>query len=338
MDSAGDDPPRAERLLDRVHAVARARHLGPRTEEAYRSWIVRFVRFSGLRHPDTLGVEDVRRFLEWLATERRMAASTLNQAHAALLFLYRDVLREPERCPAAIPHARRRGDPPDVLAPREAARLLAAVSDPYRLVVSLLYGAGLRLMECLTLRVKDVDLARRRIHVREGKGGEGRFTVLPNALRAAITEQIDRVRQTHGRDVRRGGGYVVLPGAFDRKAPSASRDWRWTWLFPASRQYVDGGTGQRRRHHVFDTTIQRAVADAARRAGLVKRVTPHALRHSFATQLLRNGYDVRTVQEMLGHRDVSTTMTYLHVMDEGVGVQSPLDMSVGGVDAEGGDR
>ena len=338
MDTTGAAPPPTERLLDRVHAVARARHLSPRTEEAYRSWIVRFVRFADLRHPTELGPADVRRFLEWLATERRVAASTLNQAHAALLFLYRDVLREPARCPAAIPHARRRGDPPDVLVPAEMSRLLAAVVPAHRLVVSLLYGAGLRLMECLTLRVKDVDVARRRIHVREGKGGKGRFTMLPNAARQGVTEQIERVRRLHGRDVQRGGGYVTLPGAFDRKSPMVSRDWRWTWLFPASRQYVDGVTGQRRRHHVFDTTIQRAVSDAARRAGLTKRVTPHTLRHSFATQLLRNGYDIRTVQELLGHRDVSTTMIYLHALDEGVGVRSPLDLPMGVLDDGIGDR
>ena len=329
MDSTDGPGPGEERLLDKVHAVARARHLSPRTEEAYRSWIVRFVRFSDLRHPSELGPADVRRFLEWLAAERRVSASTLNQAHAGLLFLYRDVLREPARCPAAIPRARLRGNPADVLAPVEASRLLAAVVPGHRLAVSLLYGAGLRLMECLTLRVKDVDIARRRIHVREGKGGKGRFTVLPEALREGIVDQIDRVRRQHGRDVQRGGGYVVLPGAFDRKSPKANRDWRWTWVFPASRQYVDPVTGQRRRHHVFDTTIQRAVADAAHRAGLTKRVTPHTLRHSFATQLLRNGYDIRTVQELLGHRDVSTTMIYLHVLDEGVGVRSPLDSPVG---------
>jgi integron integrase len=320
----------AERLLDRVHAVARLRHLSPRTEEAYRSWIIRFVRFAELRHPTELGSVDVRRFLEWLATERRVSASTLKQAHAAILFLYRDVLREPARCPTAIPRARRRGNPPDVLTPEEAARLLAEVPASHRLVVSLLYGAGLRLMECLTLRVKDVDLARRRLHVREGKGGKGRFTMLPNALRDPIADQLTNVRRQHGRDVQRGGGYVVLPGAFDRKSPSASRDWRWAWVFPSSRQYVDGATGQRRRHHVFETTIQRVVAGAARRAALTKRVTPHTLRHSFATQLLRNGYDIRTVQALLGHRDVSTTMIYLHALDEGVGVRSPLDVPPGG--------
>ena len=340
MDATGDPAPRAERLLDRVHAVARARHLSPRTEEAYRAWIVRFVRFCDLRHPGALGVADVRRFIEWLAAERRVASSTLNQAHAARVFLYRDVLREPTRCPAAVPRARRRAGPPDVLAPEEASRLLAAVAVAHRLAVSLLYGTGLRLMECLSLRLKDVDLARRRIHVRDGKGGKGRFTMLPAALREGIIAQMDRARRQHLRDTQRGGGYVELPGAFDRKSPRAARDWRWMWLFPAARQYIDRATGQRRRHHVFDTTIQRAVADAARRAGLSKRVTPHTLRHSFATQLLRNGYDIRTVQALLGHRDVSTTMIYLHVLDEGVGVRSPLDLPVGvlglGVEASEG--
>jgi integron integrase len=245
-------------------------------------------------------------------------------------------------CPANRPgvtlscRARRRSGPLDVLTPEEASRLLASVVSAHRLAVSLLYGAGLRLMECLSLRLKDVDVARHRIHVRDGKGGKGRFTVLPHALRGAIAEQIECARRQHMRDAQRGGGYVVLPGAFDRKSPRAARDWRWTWLFPAARQYVDRATGQRRRHHVFDTTIQRAVADAARRAGLAKRVTPHTLRHSFATQLLRSGYDIRTVQELLGHRDVSTTMIYLHVLDQGVGVRSPLDLPVGVLEVERG--
>lgn len=212
-----------------------------------------------------------------------------------------------------------------MLSPEEASRLLAAVREPRRLLVSLLYGAGLRLMETLTLRVKDVDMARRRIHVREGKGAKGRFTMLPDALREAMAKQLDRVRCAHLRDVQRGGGYVVLPDAFDRKSPTAARDWRWAWVFPAAREYRDGRTGQRRRHHVFDTTIQRAVADAAREAGLTKRVTPQTLRHSFATQLLKSGHDVRTVQELMGHRDLSTTMRYLHVVDRGMGVRSPLD-------------
>ena len=212
-----------------------------------------------------------------------------------------------------------------MLSPEEAGRLLVLVPATRRLVVSLLYGAGLRLTEAMTLRVKDVDVGRRRLHIRDGKGGKDRFTMLPDALRDVMVAQIDAVRRQHMRDVQRGGGYVVLPNAFDRKSPSAARDWRWTWVFPAAREYVDARTGQRRRHHVFDTTIQRAIAEAARRAELTKRVTPHTLRHSFATQLLRAGYDARTVQELLGHRDLSTTMRYLHVVDRGMGVRSPLD-------------
>lgn len=326
MDSSHDgDRPRAGRLLSRVHAVARARHLSERTEEAYRSWIVRFVRFNETRHPATLGEAEVRAFLEWLAVEEKVAASTLNQAHAALLFLYRDVLRDSSRCPPTIPYARSVSTEADTLSAEEARRLLVEVAPAHRVAVGLLYGAGLRLMECLSLRVKDIDFAHGRIHVRDGKGGKGRFTMLPAALREALAAQVDRVRHQHGRDVQAGGGYVPLPYAFDRKSPTAVRDWRWAWVFPSTRQYVDGATGQRRRHHVFDTTIQRAVEGAVRRAGLSKRVTPHTLRHSFATQLLRSGYDVRTVQELMGHRDLSTTMRYLHVLDRGAGVRSPLD-------------
>ncbi|HEX6050313.1 MAG TPA: integron integrase [Gemmatimonadaceae bacterium] len=313
------------RLLARVHAAARSRHLSLRTEEAYRSWIVRFVRFHDLRHPVELGADDVRRFLEWLAIERALAASTLNQAHAAILFLYRDVLREPARCPPSIPYAKASHREAVVLTPDEAGRLLAMVPAPRRLIASLLYGAGLRLTEALTLRVKDVDMARRRIHVRNGKGGKDRFTVLPDALRVALTTQIDAVRRLHLRDVQRGGGYLVPPDAFERRSSTASRDWRWMWVFPAAREYVDARTGQRRRHHVFDTTVQRAVAEAARRAGLTKRVTAHTLRHSFATHLLSTGHEVRTVQQLLGHTDLSTTSRYLHVLDRGPGVRSPLD-------------
>jgi integron integrase len=223
----------------------------------------------------------------------------------------------------------------------EAGRLLAAVPPAHRVAVALLYGAGLRLMECLSLRVKDVDFARDRIHVRDGKGGKGRFTMLPAALRDALAAQVDDVRRQHARDVQAGAGYVVLPYAFGRKSPSAIRDWRWAWVFPSTRQYREPVTGQRRRHHVFDTTIQRAVEMAARRAGLSKRVTPHTLRHSFATQLLRSGYDARTVQELMGHRDLSTTMRYLHVLDRGAGVRSPLDaagLGVGGRLVEAGRR
>ena len=334
MDSSHDERPSAGRLLARVHAVARSRHLSPRTEEAYRSWIVRFVRFNDTRHPADLGEREVRAFLEWLAVEGNVAASTANQAHAALLFLYRDVLGDASRCPPSIPYARPASREADTLSAGEARCLLAEVAPAHRVAVALLYGAGLRLMECLSLRVKDVDFARDRIHVRDGKGGKGRFTMVPAVLRGALAAQVDHVRRQHARDVQAGGGYVVLPYALDRKSPSAVRDWRWAWVFPSARQYREPMSGQRRRHHVFDTTIQRAVEMAARRAGLSKRVTPHTLRHSFATQLLRSGYDVRTVQELMGHRDLSTTMRYLHVLDRGAGVRSPLDAAGLGVGGE----
>src|SRR5574338_379757 len=300
MVSSHDDRPRPARLLARVRAVARSRHLSMRTEEAYRSWIVRFVRFNETRHPAALGASEVRAFLEALAVDGKVAAATLNQAHAALLFLYRDVLREPSRCPPTIPYARPSSREADTLSADEARRLLAEVAPAHRVAVALLYGAGLRLMECLSLRVKDMDFARGRIHVRDGKGGKGRFTMLPEALRDALAAQVADVRRQHGRDVEAGGGWVALPFALDRKSPSSARDWRGAWVFPSTRQCREPASGQRRRHHVFDTTIQRAVEVAARRAGLSKRVTPHTLRHSFATQLLRNGYDVRTVQELMG--------------------------------------
>ena len=255
MDVSHDDRPRAGRLLACVHAVARSRHLSPRTEEAYRSWIVRFVRFNETRHPAALGEPEVRAFLERLATEGKVAASTLNQAHAALLFLYRDVLGDPSRCPSTIPYAHSASREADSLSAEEAKRLLMEVVPAHKLAVALLYGSGLRLMECLSLRAKDIDFARGRIHVRDGKGGKGRFTMLPAVLREALAAQVDRVRRQHARDVQAGGGYVVLPYAFDRTSPTGVRDWRWAWVFPSARQYVDGLTGQRRRHHVFDTTI-----------------------------------------------------------------------------------
>lgn len=323
MATEHDDPP--ERLLARVCSTARALGLSVRTERAYRSWIIRFVRFSGLRHPCTLGVEETRRFLESLSTTRKVGAGALNQAHAALAFLYRDVLHEPARCAASVPHARRSG-PADALTPDEARRILAHVAPARRLAASLLYGAGLSLMECVTLRVADVDLARSRIHVRDARGGMGRFTMLPEALRDALVEQIEAVRRQHLRDVQCGGGFVPLPATPERPNPHATREWRMAWLFPAARQHVDRATRQRRRCHVFGTTLQRAVRGAARRAGVTKRVTPRVLRHSFAAHLLRMGAEVGTVQGLVGHRDVATTLGWVRAIDAAnVRVRSPLD-------------
>lgn len=319
----GTAAPRGVRLMDQVRAAARERRFRPRTEKAYCSWIVRYVRFCGLRHPRVLEESDAERFLEWLGGERRVGVSTLAQARAALRFLYRDVLREPDRC---VRHriARAAVSLPESISPDEADRLLAALPARARLAAALMYGAGLRLTECIALRVSDVDVRRRRIHVHDSFGRR-RVSVLPLALVDAIERQVETVRRMHFRDVQRGGGWVVMRGAAMEQASFAVRQWRSTWLFPARRQYRDRHAGQWRRHHISATAVQRAIGAAAVRAGLAKRVTPRMLRRSFATQLLRNGYDVYVVRELLGHRDVSTTLRFLGGIERRPAVQSPLD-------------
>lgn len=304
----------------------RARHMSRQTERAYVAWVRRFVRFCGLRHPRDCGVPEVCAFLESLAVRSAVAAATQNQASAALQFLYRHVVG---RSLGALPVYVRARIPyrlPNVLLPDDVAAVLSQLTGVQRLVVMLLYGAGLRLNEALALRAKDVDVRRRTIIVRDGKGGRDRRTVLPDALVPQIEEQLRRVRKANLRDARVGAIRIPLPYAMDRKAPSATTDWRWAWLFPATRTYVDRRRGERLRDHLHHSTIQRAIAAAAKRARLNKRVSAHTFRHSFATQLLRSGSDIRTVQELLGHRDVSTTMVYLHVLDRGAGVRSPLDL------------
>lgn len=323
-DLAGETvAPHGARLMDQVRAAARERSFRPRTVRAYCSWIVRYVRFCGLRHPRLLQASDAERFLEWLRGERRVGASTLVQARAALRFLYRDVLHEPDRC---VRHRIARGTVslPETISLDEADRLLAALPVRARLAASLMYGAGLRLTECIALRVSDVDVRRRRVHVYDADGRR-RVAVLPLALVDVIERQIERVRRMHFLDVRRGGGWVVMRGAALERGSLAVRQWRSTWLFPARRRYRDRIAGQWRRHHVSATSVQRTIASAAVRAGLAKRVTPRMLRHSFATQLLRNGYDVYVVRDLLGHRDVSTTLRFLGGIERSPAVRSPLD-------------
>lgn len=316
------EAPRGARLMHQVRAAARERGFRARTERTYCSWIVRYVRFCGLRHPRVLEASDVERFLEWLGGERGAGASTLAQARAALCFLYREVLHVPDRC---VRHRIARGAVavPDTLSPDEAERLLAALPARARLAASLMYGAGLRLAECIALRVSDVDVRRRRIHVYDADGRR-RVAVLPLALVEVIERQIETVRRLHLRDVQRGGGWVVTRDVASGQGSLAVRQWRSAWLFPARRQYRDRRSGQWRRHHVSATTVQRAIASAAR-ACLAKRVTPRVLRHTFAMQLLRNGCDVYVVRELLGHRDVSTTLRYLAGMERSPAVRSPLD-------------
>ena len=313
-------------LLDVVREELRTRHYSRRTEDAYVAWIRRFVRRNRPRHPREMGEADVRAYLAHLAVERQVSASTQSQALAALQFLYRDVLRRPIGFVSGLPRAKRRVRLPVVLSREEVRMLLAELRGTKRLMALLLYGAGLRLNECLALRVKDVDFDMRQLVVRGGKGDKDRVTMLPASAESPLREQLARARQLHGGDLASGGGEVALPGALSRKLPEAAREWRWQWVFPAATRYRDPVTGVWRRHHTHETVLQRAVHEAGLRAMLSKRATCHGLRHSFATHLLEDGYDIRTVQELLGHKDVRTTMIYTHVLNRGGrGVRSPAD-------------
>jgi integron integrase len=318
--------PASPRLLTQLRHALRTRHYSRRTEAAYTSWIKRFVRFHELRHPATLEEADVGRFLTHLAVDRRVSSSTQAQALGAITFLYREVLRRPLGPLVDAYRAKPRVRRPVVLTPEEVEALLAELQGPVALVGLLLYGAGLRLGEALALRVKDVDLERGEISVRAAKGAKDRVTVLPSRAIAPLRAHLRRVRELHQRDLAQGAGAVELPDALERKLPGAELSWPWQWVFPAARAYLPAGSTRRRRHHLHPTVVQRSVARAVARAGLAKRATCHTLRHSFATHLLEAGYDIRTVQELLGHRDVSTTMIYTHVLNRGgLGVRSPAD-------------
>ena len=313
-------------LLQALQSNMRVRHLSRRTEQAYVYWTKRFVRFCGLRHPAELGTAEVRRFLNHLAADRKLSASTQQQALSGLLFLYRHVLGRALEEPGRIPRGRAPSTLPVVLTGVEVRQVLGFLRGIHRLVGLLLYGGGLRLGECLALRVKDVDLERRELLVRRGKAGKDRVTVLPESAREGLEDQLRRVKLLHEHDVAEGQGWVELPGGLDAKYPGAARSWPWQWVFPARRTYRDPETGRVQRHHLHESVIQRAMTEAVRASGIGKRASCHTLRHSFATHLLQAGYDIRTVQELLGHRDVATTMVYTHVLNRGGrGVRSPAD-------------
>jgi integron integrase len=318
-------PPKL-RLLDRVRHALQARHGSRRTEKAYVAWIRRYILFHGKRHPADMGAAEITQFLTSLAVEGNVAASTQNQALSALLFLYRHVLEQELPWLEGVVRAKRGERLPVVLSRDEVRAILRELQGPPRLMAILLYGAGLRLLECARLRVKDVDFAANQIVVRAGKGDRDRMTMLPVAVKADLARHLEFVKAQHATDLQRGAGWVELPWALARKYPNAGREWAWEWVFPATRIYVDRVTGQRRRHHLHESVLQRAVRDGVRRAGVAKRATCHTFRHSFATHLLEDGHDIRTVQELLGHRDVSTTMIYTHVLNRGpAGVRSPAD-------------
>ncbi|QOW22022.1 integron integrase [Novilysobacter avium] len=316
----------APRLLDMVRARIRRRGLAIRTEDAYVSWIRRFILANGKRHPSEMGEREVEWFLTRLAVQGKVAASTQNQALSALLFLYREVLGQDLPWMDNIRRAKRPERLPVVLTVEEVSRLLVQMSGVHHLMASLLYGSGIRLMECVRLRVQDIDFVRSEILVRRGKGGKDRRTMLPARTVPALQLHLAQTRVLHERDLAVGHGAVWLPGALARKYPAADREWIWQYVFPSRLRSIDPRSGVERRHHVDEKNLQRAVRIAAQASGIAKHATCHTLRHSFATHLLESGSDIRTIQELLGHSDVSTTMIYTHVLNRGgSGVVSPLD-------------
>jgi len=320
------NPRRQPKLLERVRQTIELRHYSRRTEQAYVAWIRRFVLANGKRHPDELGAAEASRFLAALATERHVSASTQNQALAAIIFLYREVLDRDFPWLDQLVRAKRPATLPVVLSRGEVLAVLDQMAGVPRLMAALLYGAGLRLLECAQLRVKDVDFMRHQIRVCRAKGGKDRMTVLPISLERDIERHLVEVRRMHRNDLTAGAGWVALPNGLARKYPNAGREWSWQWVFPATRTYRDRETGQRRRHHLHESVVQRAVKEAVLRSGINKRASCHTFRHSFATHLLEDGYDIRTLQELLGHKDLSSTMLYTHVLNRGpAAVRSPVD-------------
>jgi len=319
--------PQPPKLLDQYRNALRIKHYSPRTEDTYLQWVKNFILFHGKRHPKEMGVPEIAQYLTHLATKQEVAASTQNQAFSAILFLYRHVLNmKLDELQLAELRPQRSKTIPVVLAKDEVQRLLANLNGTYKLIAQVMYGGGLRLMETMRLRVKDIDFGNRQLLVRDGKGENDRFTILPDSLIEPLRTHLNYVKSLHEKDLAEGFGSVYLPYALDRKSPNANKEWIWQYVFPASDISTDKRSGVTRRHHIHESVFQKSIREAARRAKIDKHVTPHTFRHSFATHLLQNGYDIRTIQELLGHKDVKTTMIYTHVLQRGASaVKSPLD-------------
>jgi integron integrase len=313
-------------LIDKIRTVLRTMHYAYRTEQTYLEWICRFINFNGLQDPKTLREEGVKRYLEYLATKREVSGSTQRQALNAVVFLYAKVLGNPLGGIGEYEKSKRPRRLPVVLTTEEVNQVLGAIEGTLGLMASLLYGSGLRLMECVRLRVKDVDFARQQLLVR-GKGGKDRITVLPKRFQKPLRKHLKRVHELHRKDLQNGKGEVYMEPALARKYPNAAREWGWQYVFPAVSLSIDPRSGKVRRHHVHESSLQKTVKRAVRECGLTRLASCHTFRHSFATHLLEAGYDIRTVQELLGHKDVSTTMIYTHVLNRpGIAVRSPADM------------
>jgi integron integrase len=320
-------PDNRPRLFDRIREILRLKHYSLSTEKTYISWIKRYMLFHHMRHPREMGIMEIESFLSHLALERNVSSSTQNQAFNAILFLYREVLCIEIDGSIDAVRAKKPARVPVVMSHEEAMRVISSLKGTHRLMAQLLYGSGLRLMECLRLRVKDVDFAMHTITVQDGKGARGRVVMLPEILGLQLADHLKRVRSLFEHDMKRNFTGVSLPFALERKYPHAPKEWGWQYVFPSKSVSRDPCTGNIRRHHAHPTNLQKAVRRAAHSAGMIKPVGCHTFRHSFATRLLENGYDIRTVQDLLGHRNVNTTMVYTHVMQRGAGaVKSPLDL------------
>jgi integron integrase len=317
---------KSPKLIDQVRHYLRVRHYAIKTEKTYVAWIKRYIYYHGKRHPKDMGVREIEAFLTHLAVNLNVAASTQNQAFNALLFLYKHILRREIKEPINAFRAKRPTLVPTVMTTDETGRLLSAMQGTQQLMAKLIYGSGLRLMECVRLRVKDLDFGLSQVVVRNGKGFKDRVTILPENLQTLMKTQLEYARRLHENDLNKGFGTVHLPYALARKYPNAQKEWIWKFVFPSRTLSIDPRSGKKQRHHLHESSVQKAVRKAAKTVGILKHVTCHTLRHSFATHLLQQGYDIRTIQDLLGHKDVSTTMIYTHVIKKGgMAVRSPVD-------------